>query len=613
MRGWLGRGLRIAAIIGGGLCALVLLAVLALPYIDVAGLVAGRASAALGRPVRVAGLRVSPGRWITVRLRDAAIGNLPGGTRAEMVTLGAVEAEIDATSLLSGPIVVRRLVIDGLDVLLEKAGEEGVPNWRFGPARPAKGPDYAGLPTMLDATLSGRVTFRTSSGKALVSTFDGVRVVTPDRAQPVRLSGPGSYQGVPVALDVTLASFDAVRAAPKPVPAEIRLSSGDTALMFKGTLRAPLDVDGAQGELTIDAPTPGVIERVAGIDPTPAPALHLLGTLDRDGSKWNLANTTGAVGASRIVSGDLTLEEGKPDRIAVVLDFEKLDLDTLLGGAKGSSGSDLPILVGRNPATLLDVKLSAAVLAYAGLDLRDPRIEASLQPGVVAVEALGFGYLGGQFSMSGRLETQSDGASAHVGGEISATALDVQALRRVLGAGSLPLSGRATGHVHIEADGATLNRAAKSARLSAVVTLQGGSIARELIELASTDARALFRSAKGNVAVTCLLGIVDVRAGVGTVSPLRIRTAEGTIAGRGRFDLIRRSLDITVASESRTTGFFALDVPVRISGSFDDPAVAPATLSGAGRAQLSAGDNVGRLLPALRTYARASPCLERMP
>jgi uncharacterized protein involved in outer membrane biogenesis len=189
------------------------------------------------------------------------------------------------------------------------------------------------------------------------------------------------------------------------------------------------------------------------------------------------------------------------------------------------------------------------------------------------------------------------------------TRMDVQVLRKLLAAGDLPILGRIDGSALVEASGATLNQAARGARLSAVVAMDNGSISRRIIELASTDARAIFRKAPGMSPISCLVGVLDIRGGIGTLSPLRVRSADGTITGRGSFDIYRHQIDITIASEARTTSLFALDVPVRVNGSFAAPTIRPATLSPAGRAQLAAGDDVSRLLPSLQPFARRSPCL----
>ena len=89
------------------------------------------------------------------------------------------------------------------------------------------------------------------------------------------------------------------------------------------------------------------------------------------------------------------------------------------------------------------------------------------------------------------------------------TSMDIQALRKLLAVGDLPLLGRMDGRVLVESTGATLNEAARAARLSAVFTMENGSISRRLIELAATDARTIFRTAAGMSPITCLVGVVE--------------------------------------------------------------------------------------------------------
>ena len=48
---------------------------------DLGPLAASRASAALGRPMTVAELHITPGRWLTVELQGVRAENIPGGTR----------------------------------------------------------------------------------------------------------------------------------------------------------------------------------------------------------------------------------------------------------------------------------------------------------------------------------------------------------------------------------------------------------------------------------------------------------------------------------------------------------------------------------------------------
>jgi uncharacterized protein involved in outer membrane biogenesis len=276
----------------------------------------------------------------------------------------------------------------------------------------------------------------------------------------------------------------------------------------------------------------------------------------------------------------------------------------------------MPLTVDRAPDPEMDVKLAAQDLIYAGVHAADMAFAATVRPGKIAVEALSMGYLGAKIRASGEIEEADRGpdargasAGATVSAEAEVAGLDIQALRRLAGIGALPLSGRVEGQLSVKGTGTTLTEVARDARISAVGLMTGGSIAREIIELASTDARTLFRSASGMTPLVCMVAVVDVRAGAGTLSPLRIAAAGGTIVGKGRFDLYRGTVDVTVSSEARTTSVFALDVPLRITGTLASPTIGPAELSSAGRAELASGDDVSRLVPSLQSFARRSRCL----
>ena len=87
-----------------------------------------------GRDVTIGGLRLTPGRWVQVELRDLSVANLPGGTRPQMVTIGMVTGEVSLLPLLHGTLVARSVRVEQGDVLLEHV--DGQPNWRDGPKRP---------------------------------------------------------------------------------------------------------------------------------------------------------------------------------------------------------------------------------------------------------------------------------------------------------------------------------------------------------------------------------------------------------------------------------------------------------------------------------------------
>ena len=103
--------------------------------VDLGGFVARRATAALGRTVQVGSLHVTPGRWLKVEIANARLANIPGGTGPDMVRVGRLAAEVKASSLLHGPMLVRHVAISDVYVMVERTPQR-LPNWRFGRLRP---------------------------------------------------------------------------------------------------------------------------------------------------------------------------------------------------------------------------------------------------------------------------------------------------------------------------------------------------------------------------------------------------------------------------------------------------------------------------------------------
>ncbi|MFC7688326.1 hypothetical protein ACFQY5_00460 [Paeniroseomonas aquatica] len=288
--------------------------ILLLGRVDLGGFAAARASAALGREVRLASLRVTPGRWIGLQLEGGWLGNIDGGTAPAMAELGRLEAEVDLLSLLRGPVVVRRLSVDGLQVLLERAPGRR-PNWRFGPAAPAERPeapaDRAWLPTLLETRVShSELVFRTTGGKLLRSRIEAGQLTATGAEAPLRLEAAASYNGMALTLEATLGSIAALRQAGHPFPTDLHFKAGETRLDFSGGMTAPLDVDGAAGRLALRAPDPAAILAIAGTRAEWDASLELAGPFERRGDRWEWRDATGLLDGIPLTAALLRLVEG---------------------------------------------------------------------------------------------------------------------------------------------------------------------------------------------------------------------------------------------------------------------------------------------------------------
>lgn len=582
--------------------------VLALPRLNLAGPAAGWIGDRLGRTVSIASLHVLPGRVIRLRIEGARVANASWGSGPDLYALDHAELSVEAVSLLHGPARILTADVTGLRVLLEH-GPGHQPNWRDGP--PAAHPDNGrdGFPSVRDLTGHDiRVEIRTSSGRSLVTALDSVGLHSADDHSPVRLQARGRQGDAPVELDATLHSFEEFRAAQSPFGTEFILSADDAVLQFAGTMTDPLNVDGAEGDLILNAPSLAPALAAGGAAGGEGIELHLTGRASRNGDEWALRDATGALSDNIITAANLALHEGspvrgQPDRIDAEVAFDGLDA----GGKSGGGGAGgFPLTTDADADPEVRAKISAGRVSFGDLTAMQVSLSAEMAGRELRLTDVA-GDLGGtRITGAATLARGRDSGRLQAQAVLSAT--DLQSARRLLGLRSLPLLGALQGQAEIDGTGATLDSAIDRARISTLLWMRGGSIAREVVEMASTDIRALFRTARGMTPVTCMILGVDLRGGAGTIGPMRVRAEGGTISGFGRVDLRRKTLDLSFASERRTTGALALDVPIRVSGSFANPSIAPARWSPQGRAALAAADSVAALPASLQREAARHAC-----
>ena len=605
-----------SAIIGGGW--------LWIDQKDFSALATQKLEKATGRTVKIGSLRLSPGQWITIDAKDLHLANIPGGSRPDMVSVGALHARIRLTSLLHGPLETRDVTIDHFAGLFERTPDR-TPNWRFKPHKtsntadtqppPLDKPDLSWFPGLRNATINeSDVTYRSAKGASYQVSMQHVTFQSENDASPLSMAFQGAYNGTPVTLDATMQPLKVLRRAPEPYGAKAHVVSGDLAIDFDGTLTDALNFEGVKGNITLSTPTSAPIFALAGLSDThPVIPLTLNGTFSHAGDNWHLTNATGNFQSTKIKSGTFDLNEGgkgKPDIISTDLNLGRVDLNDLnkaLSSGKSSGPTDIPLIAPAKPDPVLHVKLTADEILYNALTFAKLKLDASQTPGRIDVSTLALGYLGAGLQANGHMEDQ--GSRSRVTANIALSHGDIDRLRRTAGLAPVPVKGSLSIRIIASANNVrTLNEATRKADLVAAVSMEKGEIAREIVEAASMDLRLLFRHAKGTTPITCMLGVLEMHQGIGKVVPLRLKTSAGVLAAKADFDLNRRWLDLVFASRPFSTSFFALDIPVRVSGRFDSPDLSIAKWSKKGRDLLADSNELTVLPAALRSFASSNAC-----
>jgi len=576
---------------------------------DIAKLASGYLSDRLGRKLTIASARLHLGNPVGIELGGIRLANMPGGSQPDMITLARLTADISPGSLIFGPQTIRHLSLDGAVVLLEH-GPNDVPNWKLSPPTPrimGKPEARLVLPTLLDAHFRNvEIDVRTSGGNILRTRLDDFAVKAAAVDKPVTITGDGSYNNISIHADARLPAFARLHTHTKTFPISIKLTSGTIGLALDGNARDPLNFDGIDGRIVLDAPKPQELFAFAGSTGTIDMKLTLAGAFKHDGAGWQVTDGVGTLDDAPI-KANLALREGeRHSRDAVTIDavFQRLDIDRLVPPADPKQPADkISLLVDPDPGALVDLHIAAGRVAYRTIEADKFDIKAKVAPGQLSVEQIALDIAGG--SARSKVTIANRDSKAAVDFDGSLTGVDAAKLSTLMGWGKMPIGGPITSRVTGSMTGATIIEAREANRIFGVLTMSGGTIDRQLVSLASTDVRSLFGGRTGSGKLNCLLVILNLQDGKGTIAPLRIKTSEGTITGGGSYDARRDYLDMTIGTQSATTSFFSLDVPVRISGPVTNFSVSPAF---GGSRRLTATGKLDELPPDMQAFAGANAC-----
>jgi AsmA family protein len=580
-------------------------------------------STALHRRVSIGMFQIGWGNPLSLEVRDFSVANPPWADEPNLVSIESVSAKIDPWSLFGSVLRFQKLIIVKPVIVLER-DKDGTGNWKFSgavsssQAPVAVGPTNRGqFPMLLDLALhEGKASYRTSSGAWLRFDLRDATIRSTGDDRPVMLAIAGAYNDTPVKLTAETQSFAAMRDRSRPFGVSLSFTTASSTIDFKGTTMDPLNFDGAKGAIKIDTRKLGDFLALFNGRIEANPPLLLAGDLQRNDAYWQITSAKGKIAGSKFDGMVALAEEGraKPDDVSMNLHFVDLDLNQLLSGAdkayfaKTADYTAFSLRIEAKRGTNIDASVDAKQVAYGATRIADVGMHLRLRSGEATLDQLAFAFTGGRMDASGSALAVAGGSHVVARGVLAGA--DAAQLSRFVDALAGRIGGKVDGAFALDMTGDTLGNALRAGRGQAVLGMVQGSVSRDLMEKLSTNLLNLLRSGEGSVQVACLLGIVDLRYGVAAISPLRLRSKAGTLIGGGQVDILGKRLDITIQSEPSTTGFFALDIPVRVSGSFANPNIDPRLGGGAATRQALINNNPTRELSGeLRGFAERNPCL----
>ncbi len=202
-----------------------------------------------GRELTITGgVHLKMGLSPQVEVDGIALANIPGGSRASMLTARSLIARVALLPLLGGDAVISSLVVQDPDIVLER-GADGTGNWQFAPARRAlyqprssssSGGGGGGRVEVHTVRLEGgRFSWLAGPGPAVTLGITNLLWTALGTDAPMSLAFEGAKGDVPVTLNVSSGSLQRLQGGPVSALAGAWPLTLDLAI-----LRASLHLDG---------------------------------------------------------------------------------------------------------------------------------------------------------------------------------------------------------------------------------------------------------------------------------------------------------------------------------------------------------------------------------
>ena len=226
------------------------------------GLIAQEAKKATGRDLVIAGdLKLEISLSPAIAVEGVTFANASWGSRPEMAKLGRLAAEVQLIPLLSGTLVVERLVLVGLDLLAE-TDKKGRGNWEFGAATAEKAPKEAAAPSgdagpgvlpvvKMVHIEDVKVTYLDGkTGESIKLVLNSLELGADSADSPLRISLDGAFNTVAYKASGQLGAISALLAG-KSYPVSLKAEALGAALGIDGAIAEPMKGKGIDLAITV--------------------------------------------------------------------------------------------------------------------------------------------------------------------------------------------------------------------------------------------------------------------------------------------------------------------------------------------------------------------------
>ena len=591
----------------GGIAVLLVAVVVAgvailstLDFNDYKGLIAEEAKKATGRDLVIAGdlnLEISLNPALAVD--GVTFANADWGSRPDMVRIDRFAAEVSLLPLLSGQVVVNRLLVEGVDLLAE-TDKNGIGNWEFAGAKPAEstptedGSGAATLPSVDQVVMKDiRVTYKDGvSGQEYRIALDEMTAAAGSIDTPVTIALKGSLNEKPFTVDGTLGSVAQMASQDDIYPIDIKAQAFNVDTSYKGMLGTPGGNLAVNGDVKLSIPSiaktmgdvaslvPDLVAPVLGAD-----TLELSTKLAFDGKSAKLNGLSLLVGKTDIAGSVTANIGGSKPIIDAALTSNLIDLDELLPPSEESAAPAEPApppadgrVFPKDPLPLdglkaadVDLTFNGKKIIVQGNEIDNLAVKLSLKGGNLNVDPLAATVVG--TTIGGRVALDGSKATPTLAAKLSAAGLDYGELLKQRGLTDIA-QGKLDANIDISGAGGSVRALMAGLNGSVFVKTENGKIDSSALNIASSDVLSILPGFNSKDDKTLRCGVVNLKIsnGMAGVHSMVFETGGLSAIGVGNIDLRDEKLALIIDPRAKNASLAsAAVVPVTISGTFLKP------------------------------------------
>lgn len=544
-----------------------------------------------------------------IGVKQVSFANASWGSRPQMATVGEFTAQVDLMALIGGQVKVDSLVLNDVDLLLEK-DRQGRANWDFAGQQPAQkpqpqvqpAPQSGGgtvIPAVQNVSLKNvRLAYRDAQAGSQNNVVLSELTVKQASGGLLAVKMAADVDGKAITADGTLGSLDDLMSGSRPWPVKMAVTLPGAKASVDGSIAQPMQAKGIALKVSVDAPDLSKVAALAGASAPAVPLTLQADVKDPGPQRYALSNIAAKIADSDLSgSGEVNLSGAKPS-VRFDLASKNMDVTQLMpkdsakpasgaaagGGtpAAGGSAGGQKRLFSSDPLPLDGLNAVDAAGSYKAERLKAPMLDVqgvalalTLKDGVLnakpAVGNLANGSVNGDITVNAKSKALS--AKLDGKGVVLSEYLQKAGITDIVRRG-----GPTDLVLDVTSSAASMQQMMAGLNGKMVLKVGEGELKEEYIrEFLPGLARAVsaLDRATAKTKLHCVVSGLDFKNGVVTPKAILAETGSLTMTGDGNINLGTERIDLKLVPSSRDTGLAAALPPVNVRGSLADPSFTP--------------------------------------